>query len=104
MSKLTLNFYHCQTHGLVKVRVAGSVLTMGLVASDCGPSHVVMSCLGHSVMPDLPSQSMSSTMGTCQVCGGGGVAPPSLVKVTWISKQYQILGWSDFNYLMPLSL
>ena len=43
-----------------------------------------------SVRPDLPSQSMSSTTGVCQACGGGGVVPPSLVEMTWTSKQYWI--------------
>ena len=47
-----------------------------------------------SVRPALLSWSMSSTTGTCQVCGGGGVAAPSLVMVTWISKQYWFLGQS----------
>ena len=52
-----------------------------------------------SVRPDLPSQSMSSTTGTCQVCGGGGVAPPSLVKITSISTQYRVSGQSGISLL-----
>ena len=46
-----------------------------------------------SVRPDLPSWSMYSITGTCQACGeGGSVAPPSSVKITWISKQCQVSG------------
>ena len=52
-----------------------------------------------SVRPDLPSQSMCSTTGACQACGGGGVALPSLAKVTWIFKQYQVSWWSDISLL-----
>ena len=47
-----------------------------------------------SVRPDLPSQSMSSTTGTYHACGGSGVVPPSSVKITWMSKQYQVSGQS----------
>ena len=39
-----------------------------------------------SVWLDLPSQTMSSTTGACQACGGGGVVPQSLVEITCISK------------------
>ena len=46
-----------------------------------------------SVRPDLQSWIMPFTMGACQVCGGGGVAPLSVVEVTWISKQYWVSGW-----------
>ena len=52
-----------------------------------------------SVRLGLPSQSMSSTTGACQVCGGGGVVPTSLVKITCISKQYHISGWSGAGFL-----
>ena len=45
-----------------------------------------------SVRPDLPSQTMSSMTGAWQAFGGGGVALPSLVNVTCISKQYQVSG------------
>ena len=52
-----------------------------------------------SVRLDLPSQTMSSTMGTCQACGGGGIGSLSLVEVTFISKQYQVSGWSGMGFL-----
>ena len=52
-----------------------------------------------SVRPDLPSQSMSSTTGTWQACGGGGVVPLSLVEITCISKQYQVSGQSGLCFL-----
>ena len=47
-----------------------------------------------SVRLDLPSQTMSSTTGTCQACGDDGVVPPFAVEITCISKQYQVSGWS----------
>ena len=52
-----------------------------------------------SMRPDLPSQSMSSTMGACQACGIGGVVPQSSVEITWISRQYQVSGWSGIFFL-----
>ena len=48
---------------------------------------------------DLPSQTMSSTIGTCQVCGSGGLVPPSLVEITCIPKQYQVSGWLGVGFL-----
>ena len=51
-----------------------------------------------SVRLNLPSQTMSSTTGACQTCGDGGVTLPSLAKVTFISKQYQVLGWSGVGF------
>ena len=35
-----------------------------------------------SVRQDLLSESMSYTTGACKACRGGGVAPPSSVKIT----------------------
>ena len=35
---------------------------------------------------------MSSTTGTCQICGGGGVVPPSLVEITCISNNTEPQG------------
>ena len=52
-----------------------------------------------SVRQDLPSQTISSTTGTCQVCGGGSVVPPSLVEITCISKQYRFQGDSGVGFL-----
>ena len=63
----------------------------------------MVACLGPvtaaSVRLDLPSWTMSSTTGTCQACGGGGVVPPSLVEITCISKQYQVSGQSGVGFL-----
>ena len=50
-----------------------------------------------SVRPDLPSWSMSPPLAPARCVWGGGVAPPSLVKITWISKQYQVLGQSGIS-------
>ena len=52
-----------------------------------------------SVRPDLPFQTRSSTTGTCQTCGGGGVVPPFLVEITCISKQYQVSGQLGVGFL-----
>ena len=52
-----------------------------------------------SVKLDLPSWTMSSITGTCQACGGGGVALPSLVEVTCIFKQYWVSGQSVVSFL-----
>ena len=51
MRKLTLNFCHSQTCGLVKVRVLGLVPPTCLFASGLGPGHVVMPNLSHAVTP-----------------------------------------------------
>ena len=52
-----------------------------------------------SVRPILPSQNISSTIAACHVCGGGGIALPSSVKTTCISKQYQVSGQSGAGVL-----
>ena len=51
------------------------------------------------VRPDLPSQTMSSTTGTCQACGDGGDVPPYSAEITCISKQYRVSGLSGVNFL-----
>ena len=53
-----------------------------------------------SVWPALPSQTMSSTIGTCHAWGGGGVTLSSLVEVTCISNQYQVSGQSGVGFLV----
>ena len=50
-----------------------------------------------SVRPALPSHTMSSTIGTCHVCDGGGAALSSLVEITCISRKYQV-SW-QFGFL-----
>ena len=51
------------------------------------------------VRPVLPWQSISSTKGTIQAWGGGGMAPVSLVNVTCIPRQCLVLGQLDDCFL-----
>ena len=46
-----------------------------------------------SVRPVLAQHSISSTKGADQALDGGGTAPVSSVNVTFIPKQYLVLGW-----------
>ena len=48
-----------------------------------------------SVSPALASRNISSTTGAVQACEGGGMSPPSSVKVTHISKQCFVLRWPN---------
>ena len=49
-----------------------------------------------SVRPFFPSHTMSSTIGACHACDGGGAALLSSVEITCISRQYQVSGWLGF--------
>ena len=49
-----------------------------------------------AVGPALPSCTMSSTIGTWHAWAGGGAALSSSVEITYISRQYQVSGWSGF--------
>ena len=49
-----------------------------------------------SVRQALPLCTMSSMIGTCHVCDGGGAALSSLVETTCFSRQYQLSGQLGF--------
>ena len=66
MKKLTLNFIHSPTHALVKVKVSGSVQPMGLTASGCSPSCIVMPHLSHDVMSSEYARASPNVFGTLE--------------------------------------
>ena len=49
-----------------------------------------------SIRQALPSHTMSSTIGACHACDGGGAALSSSMEITCISSQYQVSGQLGF--------